>query len=113
MTRMKLELEIMRMLNQGIGGASILANDAEQRATIEQLKVRLDLVGADFTTNMVYQGQLERRNADLMQQITRLREALTGLYALVKGECPSLLNEDSGGDARLDMEIEQALMEHP
>ena len=38
-----------------------------------------------------------------------LREALSELYALVKGECPSLLNEDSGGDARLDMQIQEAL----
>ena len=63
----------------------LLAHDAEQRRGIEQQA----------------------------QEITRLREALTSLYALVKGECPSVLNEDSGGDAQLAMEIEQALKEHP
>lgn len=31
--------------------------------------------------------------------------ALTELHAMVRGECPSLLDEDSGGSARLDMEI--------
>lgn len=51
-------------------------HDAEQRQVIEQLKARLDLVGKDFTANMVYQGQLEKCNADLMQQIAMLREAL-------------------------------------
>lgn len=38
MTRMAVELEIMRMLNQGIGGASILANDSAQRQRIEDLE---------------------------------------------------------------------------
>lgn len=36
-------------------------------------------------------------------------EALRELHALVKGECPSLLDEDSGGNSRLAMEIEDAL----
>lgn len=35
--------------------------------------------------------------------------ALEELYAVVKGECPSLLNEDSGGDAELSLEIESVL----
>lgn len=34
---------------------------------------------------------------------------LEELHALVLGECPSLLNEDSGGDARLALRIETAL----
>lgn len=36
---------------------------------------------------------------------------LAELYALVKGECPSLLNEDSGGDAELSFRIEKLLAE--
>lgn len=39
----------------------------------------------------------------------RLRWVLEELHALVRGECPSLLNEDSGGDSRLDMQIRAAL----
>jgi hypothetical protein len=38
-----------------------------------------------------------------------LREALRELTALVRGECPSLLDEDSGGDARLALEIDALL----
>lgn len=38
-------------------------------------------------------------------EIERLRLSLRELYAMVKGECPSLLNEDSGGNARLDAQI--------
>lgn len=35
--------------------------------------------------------------------------ALTELHAVVKGESPSLLNGDSGGDAELALEIERLL----
>jgi hypothetical protein len=36
---------------------------------------------------------------------TDMLAALKELHALVRGECPSLLNEDSGGDARLDLSV--------
>jgi hypothetical protein len=42
-----------------------------------------------------------------------LRQALQELYALVKGECSSLLDEDSGGDANLDLRIDAALTAPP
>lgn len=38
--------------------------------------------------------------------------ALQELHAMVWGECPSLLNEDSGGNARLDHDI-RALIASP
>jgi hypothetical protein len=41
--------------------------------------------------------------------ITRLYNALFELHAVVQGECPSLLNEDSGGDAILSIEIEDLI----
>lgn len=56
---------------------------------------------------------MQRENAEQRQEIARLREALRELHAVVNGECPSLLNEDSGGDARLALEIEELLKEHP
>lgn len=43
------------------------------------------------------------------QYVARLKSALAELYAMVKGECPSLLDEDMGGNARLDLEIEELL----
>lgn len=46
-------------------------------------------------------------------RVERLRALLGDLYATVKGECPSLLNEDSGGDGRLDVEIQAALRAMP
>lgn len=45
----------------------------------------------------------------LAARMEALAAALKELRALVWGECPSLLDEDSGGDSRLDMEIEDAL----
>ena len=45
-------------------------------------------------------------------KVKELAYALKELYAVVKGECPSLLDEDSGGDARLDMQIIKALAKY-
>ena len=39
----------------------------------------------------------------------RMVACLEELYAMVNGECPALLNEDSGGNARLDLAIQEAL----
>jgi hypothetical protein len=36
-------------------------------------------------------------------------DLLRELHAMVMGECPSLLNEDSGGNGQLAIEIEEAL----
>ena len=46
-------------------------------------------------------------HADLVARL--LRELVT----LVRGECPALLNEDSGGDARLSLAIDDALAALP
>lgn len=47
---------------------------------------------------------------DKLERKLKIAEfALGNLYAVVKGECPSLLNEDSGGDAELDCQIIEAL----
>ena len=47
--------------------------------------------------------------AGMEEQNARLRDVLKELHTLVWGECPSLLNEDIGGDSRLDMEIEDCI----
>ena len=43
------------------------------------------------------------------EDLTELHESLAELHALVVGECPRLLDEDSGGDAGLDIRIRAAL----
>lgn len=51
-----------------------------------------------------------RRVADTREsENLTLRRVLAELYTMVRGECPSLLNEDSGGDAALDLRIGAAL----
>lgn len=44
-----------------------------------------------------------QRTDDLEQQVAELRICLRELQAMVWGECPSLLDEDSGGSAYLDI----------
>jgi hypothetical protein len=43
------------------------------------------------------------------EERTNLRAALRELFVTVKGECPSLLNEDSGGNGELYVRIEALL----
>jgi Lar family restriction alleviation protein len=50
-----------------------------------------------------------RRTARVEEALRKTASALENLHAMVWGECPSLLNEDSGGSAHLDMEIKDAL----
>lgn len=58
---------------------------------------------------LYYPSAFSREDADFIVRAVNahddLVKALGDLYAVVWGECPSLLNEDSGGDASLDMRI--------
>ena len=45
----------------------------------------------------------------ILDENEALRNVLHELYATVQGECPSLLSEDSGGDALLALKIEELL----
>ena len=67
--------------------------------TVAQAKLQDELIRQTNECN-----RLRTKNAEL-------REALSELYAQVNGECPSLLREDSGGDAKLDWMIREALKE--
>jgi len=65
-------------------------------------------------TLCVYCGtDLSKRDAmnDVVVAAKKSGLALEDLYAMVKGECPSLLNEDSGGSARTDMLCSEAIEE--
>lgn len=50
-----------------------------------------------------------RANTRLCAAAPELLAELKELYAVVRGECPSLLNEDSGGNAEQDARILAAI----
>lgn len=52
--------------------------------------------------------EIERLRAERDEAVELLRE----LVALVHGECPSLLDEDRGGDVRLALHIDAFLAKH-
>ena len=52
---------------------------------------------------------MDEADAHLIAAAPDLYAALRDLAALVRGECPSTLNEDSGGDAALSLRIDGAL----
>ena len=68
----------------------------------EAQKVMPEIFAFNHSTGMSAEGFSR-------EQVKPLVEALRELYAQVKGECPSLLNEDSGGDGMLDIEIKDLL----
>ena len=57
----------------------------------------------------IREARLRIAYGDLKAENERLRKALQELVALVRGECPRLLDEDRDGDARLSIEIDAAL----
>ena len=66
--------------------------------------------------NCIEWGQLKNSAEAAERDVLALREGLKeslaclrDLHATVKGESPSLLNEDSGGDGKLDIRILGAL----
>lgn len=52
---------------------------ATAQARVKELEHKLGIVGQDFTANMLYQGQLERRNADLQATLTAREEEIDRL----------------------------------
>jgi len=46
-------------------------------------------------------------------ELAAAKTALAELYALVDGECPSLLDDDSGGNSNFALRIEDILQEKP
>jgi hypothetical protein len=69
---------------------------------IDRLNVIIDGYAAGFDTQ---HAEIDR----LTKRVAELRSVLQELHGMVWGECPSLLNEDSGGSAHLDVRINAAL----
>lgn len=108
----------------------LLAHDAEQRALIEQQAQELAelrewkriilgtgtdqeavirMAATEYTKTAIQTWK--EANDKQAKEIAKLRGVLSELHAQVQGECPSLLNEDSGGDAKLALDIESLLKE--
>ena len=60
-----------------------------------------------------YVVELLDRQAAALAREANLMALLFELHAIVKGECPSLLNGDSGGNDVLDLDIRAALEVKP
>lgn len=101
----------------------IASRESEARDIVKQNRwpstLAIDMAGmAAMTLANAYTGdtsgnaffRLRAEIDHLRAEVERLRAALGELHALAWGECPSILNEDSGGDARLDTEIRALLV---
>lgn len=84
----------MRMLNQGVGGASLLVHDAEQREVIERQAKEIAWLKGHYKESMrtitfQHRYQLEQNHALIEQQastIRTLREALQADEAMRQRE---------------------------
>ena len=63
----------------------------------------------NYYENMI--AELRSERDALVADLAAARALLRELVALVRGECPSLLHEDSGGDAKLACDGDEALKE--
>ena len=72
---------------------------------------RTDALADKMPTRTMDEGILLDHARQLERENAALRGLLSELTALVRGECPSLLEEDSGGDARLSIAIDAAIDE--
>ncbi|MBK7575782.1 MAG: hypothetical protein IPI26_11130 [Elusimicrobia bacterium] len=72
---------------------------------VPALLTKMDAEDRAYIINAAFNKRLDEEIA----KVERLRFVLKELHALVWGEAPSLLCEDSGGDALLDCKILEVL----
>jgi hypothetical protein len=83
----------------------------QERSTVAKLNGELAAMTAE--RNRLLPGccfQLDEVRKERDAAVRGREEAVAALFelaAMVRGECPSLLNEDSGGDVKLSMEIDR------
>lgn len=95
----ELEVELARVneIYDQIELRALMAKDAfdRKRPLLERLEENFN--------------ELCRERDTFRKQVERLVEVLKNLVALVRGKCPSLLEEDSGGNFMLSIEIDEVL----
>lgn len=74
------------------------------RMLVNSTQMHTDLSGCKIALEQAWASNRERA-----AKITALTEAMTELRAMVVAECPSLLNEDSGGNGELSCQINDLL----
>ncbi len=75
-------------------------------------KCDCEFLNPDWTADKieaVRASDYDRDLADMTRQRDEARTLLAELHALVVGECPALLSDDSGGEPLLDIAIRTAL----
>lgn len=100
--------------------------DHHECAVVKVERLRSDLAAArddaersaaafDATTRTIRQdkGIAEAERDSALASLAATRALLEDLVAMVRGECPSLLDEDRGGTARLGIDIDAALKDAP
>jgi hypothetical protein len=102
------DLRVARAILSEIAGAE-RARDA---ANLAIQKIGMDLGSSDeWTDQATMIADVCERAEAAERKLARAVEALEELYALVRGECPAVLDEDRGGSERLDLEIAAFLSE--
>lgn len=90
-------------------------DDARDLATAAFIAAARELVPALLAERDALQAEVARLSHALAAErklADDLEAALHELNATVLGECPSLLNEDSGGSGRLAVDVDNALARH-
>lgn len=93
--------------------ALLPASVHEQAQDTEYLVSYIETWRDDATEFATLAGQMEAERDAARTRAEGLEAAIRELVTLVRGECPSLLDEDSGGDGRLSLAIDALLTPPP
>ncbi len=94
-------------LQKALDTEVIFCRAERERAERAEAEVMLDASNRHLRDYAI--KQRDEQIAMLTQERAAEVKLLSDLHAMVWGECPSLLDEDSGGCGRLDVEIRAAL----
>lgn len=102
---LKEDRRAQRAMIVGIVGGTVEGQPTNQANYLQRIR---HLVWWE-KASMENEVHLNNERTKAWEQRDKLLSALKELYALVWGECPSLLNEDSGGDVKLDEAVKKAI----
>lgn len=94
------------------GPVAPVSSDTGYLDKVQRLMAGNAMLKQANTAYALRQVNLEAENCRYKAMCERLADALSELQATVKGECPSLLDEDRGGSYRLASDIYNALSDY-